>query len=48
MVYLVSCTGCDFEEEIEGLEEVLNRQESHEAKFAGDHFVEFELPGDDD
>lgn len=47
MVYLVSCTACDLEDEIETLEDVLNRQESHEAKFGSDHFVEFELLDDD-
>lgn len=48
MGYLVTCTVCDVEHEIAAFEDVLSLQEAHEAKFGGDHIVEFERLDADD
>lgn len=42
MGYSVSCAACDFEATFETVDEVLDRQAEHRAKYSDEHVLEFE------
>lgn len=43
MPYLVTCTLCAFEYELQGVEDVFEFRDEHQRKYGDDHVIEFEL-----
>lgn len=41
-MYYVSCSECDFEESMESVDDILNRQVKHRRRYSTDHVLEFE------
>lgn len=41
-MYRVSCSECDFEETMESVDEILDRQEKHRHERGNEHVLEFE------
>lgn len=43
MTYIVTCSECTFQHEMEGVEDVLDFQEEHRAERGEQHILEFQL-----
>ncbi|MDL0130281.1 hypothetical protein PNP59_04925 [Halobacterium salinarum] len=48
MPYIVTCTLCEFQREIDALEDVFEFRDTHQATYGEDHVIEWELTGESD
>ena len=45
MTYTVTCTLCEFQREIDELDDVFEFRDTHQATYGDNHIIEFELLG---